>query len=344
MLLRLNRLFLFLVMVFLLSSCRKEQPPDSWFLQAPDRLPEGFPAIVYPEGNAFSADRFQLGKALFYDKRLSRNNTVSCGSCHSIDHAFADNRAVSPGDLGATGSLNAPSLANVAWFPYYTIAGGVSTLEMQVLVPIQEHSEFNSNMLAIVENLKDDPFYSEMSMRAYDRAFDPYVITRALANFERTIVSGDAPFDEYFFRNREQAISHAAKRGYDLFRSAKTNCSSCHSGFNFTNYAFENNGLTMNYSNQGRRRITNLPEDEATFKVPGLRNVALTAPYMHDGSINTLKEVIEHYNSGGVNHPSKSKLIRPLKLTQKEKEDLRAFLESLTDYRFIRNKNLQESK
>lgn len=339
--LRLHRLLLFAGFAFLLFSCRKEQPDTNLFLHSPDRLPHGFPAIVYPAGNEFTADRFQLGKKLFYDKRLSKNNTISCGSCHSIDYAFADNRAVSAGDLGAIGSLNTPSLANVAWFPYYTIAGGVSTLEMQVLVPIQEHSEFNSNMLVIVEKLKDDPFYRDMSLRAYDRAFDPYVITRALANFERTIVSGDAPFDAYFYRNREQAISPAAKRGYELFSSGKTNCSSCHSGFNFTNYAFENNGLSINYSNPGRRRITERPEDEATFKVPGLRNVALTAPYMHNGSINSLRDVIEHYNQGGVNHPSKSKLIRPLKLTRKEKEDLHAFLMSLTDYRFIRNKNLQ---
>jgi cytochrome c peroxidase len=175
-----------------------------------------------------------------------------------------------------------------------------------------------------------------MSRDAYNRLPDPFVITRALATFERTLVSGNAPVDLYQNGNKS-ALSESQIRGMNLFYSNQTNCSSCHGGFNFTNHDFENNGLYVDYPDNGRERLTNNPADRALFKTPSLRNVALTPPYMHDGSISTLKDVIEHYNSGGHSHPNKSALIKPLNLTAEEKEDLIHFLESLTDQTFVSN-------
>ena len=206
---------------------------------------------------------------------------------------------------------------------------------MQILVPIQEHDEFNTNILDIVEKLKKDSSYTQASRIAYNREIDPFVITRAIANFERSLISGNSDFDKNNF-------SSSALNGKNLFMSNKTNCSQCHSGLNFTNYTFENNGLYTNYADSGRMRLTQIESDRARFKVPTLRNAQLTAPYMHDGSIKTLEEVVAHYNTGGKIHANKSTLIKPLGLTQQEQNDIVAFLNTLTDYTFINNKNLQK--
>jgi cytochrome c peroxidase len=167
---------------------------------------------------------------------------------------------------------------------------------------------------------------------------DHFVITRALACFERSLLSGYSPYDQYANYDKLNALTEAEIRGMNLFFSDKTNCSKCHSGFNFSNYAFENNGLYEEYEDVGQFRLTGLDSDIALFKVPSLRNVELTAPYMHDGRINSLEEIIEHYNSGGENHPHKNNLIQPLNLTDLEKNDLIQFLKSLTDETFINNK------
>ncbi|MGB0432172.1 MAG: cytochrome-c peroxidase, partial [Bacteroidia bacterium] len=159
--------------------------------------------------------------------------------------------------------------------------------------------------------------------------------------FERSLISANSPYDRYAYKGAKSALNNKAKKGYDLFFSDKTGCFNCHSGFNFTNYAFENNGLYNNYENEGRKRITGKNEDYALFKVPTLRNVEVTAPYMHDGSINTLEEVIEHYNAGGSDFYNKNELIKPLGLTQKEKANLLAFLKSLTDECFLSNSKLK---
>ncbi len=305
-------------------------------------IPKGFPTISFPADNQFSKDRWALGKLLFYDKQLSKNNTVSCASCHQQNLAFSDNVALSLGDNNSIGVSNSPTLANVAYHPYFTRAGGVPTLEMQILIPIQEHNEFNTNMVEMVEKLNQNSTYRTMALNAYNRALDAFVITRALATFERSLLSGNSKFDDYYYKNNPNALNESEKNGLMLFNSTKTNCSSCHSGFNFTNYAFENNGLYTNYSDSGRMRFTKLPNDRAKFKVPTLRNIALTAPYMHDGSFATLEDVISHYNSGGKNHTSKSNLIKPLALSPQEQQDLISFLNTLTDNQFIKNKNFKE--
>jgi len=308
-------------------------------LYRPDlmEIPKGFPEIVFPSDNAFSIARWALGKKLFYDPVMSLDNTVSCVSCHRPDLAFSDQLALSPGVQNRPGTRNAPTLANVAYHPYLTREGGVPTLEMQILVPIQEHNEFDFNIVLLAERLNQDSTYVAMSLEAYDRAPDAFVITRALACFERSLLSGYSSFDQFTQYNSNSAMNAAEVRGMNLFFSEKTNCSHCHSGFNFTNYAFENNGLYEVYEDPGRYRLTLDEADRALFKVPTLRNIALTGPYMHDGTLPSLEAVVEHYQSGGKEHPHKSELIQPLALTSGEKSDLVAFLKALTDETFITN-------
>jgi len=305
-------------------------------------LPTGFPEIEFPEDNAYSLERWELGKKLFYDKTLSIDSSISCGSCHKASLAFSDDVPLSDGVKGRPGTRNAPTLATVAYHPYYTREGGVPTLEMQVLVPIQEHNEFAFNIVQAGERMATNLEYIQMSQEAYGRVPDYYVITRALANFERSLISGNSPYDHFTHLKDFSALNDMEKAGMDLFYSNKTNCSNCHGGFNFTDYTFQNNGLYKTYSDLGRMRLTSKEKDKALFKTPTLRNIGVTSPYMHDGSIGTLKEVIEHYNSGGNSHHHQSELIRPLGLTETEKQELLAFLNSLTDSQFITNKRFKE--
>lgn len=334
-----RKLLLILSLLSIFFSCEKER--DNLIVKDNSKsilsIPEGFPPIVFPADNSFSEARWKLGKRLFYDKILSIDQSLSCASCHQADFAFADNKNLSPGVFGRAASRNAPSLANVAYHPYFLREGSVPTLEMQVLVPIQEHNEFNHNIVEIAKLLNKDSSYVKMSWEAYNQSANAFVITRALANFQRTLISGNSRYDQYVFQAKSNALTLEEKNGMQLFMSDRLNCNSCHSGFNFTNYSFQNNGLDTVYDDNGRFRFTSDSADMALFKVPSLRNIELTAPYMHKGQINTLEEVIEHYNSGGKNHPNKSSEIQALNLSQKEKNELLAFLKSLTDNDFVNN-------
>lgn len=322
------------------SSCTKENESTNVINLGIMEIPVGFPSIVHPEGNEYSKERWDLGKKLFYDPILSKDGLVSCASCHDPSLSFSDNQDVSIGSDGLLGTRNAPSLANVAYHPYYTREGGIPTLEMQILVPIQEHNEFNNNIVLIADTLSKNSDYVQMAQVAYNQEPNAFVITRALSQFERSLISGQSAYDLEMNYGIEASMSESAIRGMKLFESERTECSTCHSGFNFTNYSFENNGLYEDYPDNGRERLTQDPADRARFKVPSLRNVALTTPYMHDGSMATLNQVIEHYNTGGKVHQNKSELIKPLNLSLEEKSDLLAFLNALTDHKFVNNKNL----
>jgi cytochrome c peroxidase len=177
-----------------------------------------------------------------------------------------------------------------------------------------------------------------MAKKAYDRdTLDAWVITRALASFQRILISGNSRYDQYAFQEKEEALTSEEKRGMELFFSEKTQCSSCHSDFNFSDGGFHNIGLYKSYDDPGRERITNQAEDHGKFKTPTLRNIELTAPYMHDGSLTTLEEVIEHFNSGGINHQNLDPRVKALNLSQTEQSELIAFLKSLTDEEFVSN-------
>lgn len=305
------------------------------------KIPKGFPKIEFPAGNEYTRERWEFGKKLFYDTSLSKSGKINCASCHIPQLAFSDSIAFSLGDNNAIGKSNAPSLTNIAYHPYFTRAGGVPTLEMQILVPIQEHLEFNTNILDIAERLKQNKEYIKFAQKCYGRELDPYVITRAIANFERSFISGNSPFDKYNYQNNKNALSKIEKEGMNLFNSSKTDCFRCHEGFNFTSYSFENNGLYETYKDVGRMLITQENKDSGKFKVASLRNIELTAPYMHDGSLKSLEDVINHYDSGGKNHPNKSSYIRPLHLSKEEKYSLIMFLKSLTDKKFITDKKFR---
>jgi len=331
-----RRLYIILLFGFLIG-CSDKEDIEPLYIPTLMEIPLGFPEIVFPEGNEFTEARWALGKQLFFDPIMSIDSIVSCASCHDPKLAFSDDKAFSEGVGNRIGRRNAPSLANVAYHPYFTREGGVPTLEMQVLVPLQEHDEFDFNIVLLAEKMQQDSAYVKMSQMAYNRAPDPFVITRAIACFERSLLSGNSSYDSYVEKGIEAALSDAAVLGMNLFFSDKTNCSQCHSGFNFSNYAFENNGLYENYEDEGRYRLTGKQEDIALFKVPSLRNITVTAPYMHDGSFLNLEEVIAHYNKGGHVHSQKSEFIKPLNLSQLEQEYLISFLNSLTDETFINN-------
>lgn len=324
---------LFFVFLFVFVACTKdnEEATDVYEL----RIPTGFPQPAIPEDNELTQSRVALGKRLFYDPVLSRDSTRSCASCHFAHLAFSDSVALSLGVEDRPGTRNAPSLANVIYQEKLLREGSLPTLEMQVLVPVQEHNEFDYSLLFITERLLRNPEYVELSKKAYDRVPDPYVITRALAAFQRTLLSGNAPFDQWYFQGKNGAINMEVVRGFALFQNL--GCKQCHSGFLFTNQSFANNGLYEEYTDPGRYRFTELESDRAVFKIPTLRNIALTAPYMFDGSLHTLDAVIDHYQTGGKAHPNKSPLIKPFQLTPQERSELLAFLRSLTDEQFVNN-------
>jgi cytochrome c peroxidase len=329
--------YLYMLILLSVAACRSERTDQ---LDSILSIPKGFPSPEFPIDNAFTTERFELGKRLFYDPILSADSSISCASCHSPHFAFSDTVALSLGVAGRFGNRNAPTLANVAYHPHYTREGGIPTLEMQIQVPIQEHNEFDFNIILIAERLNANASYVAMSQSAYGREPDAFVITRSLACFERALISGNSAYDKY--QNGDNyALNEAQLRGKALFFSDKTNCSACHGGFNFTDYAFENNGLYENYADPGRFRLTNIEGDRALFKVPSLRNIAVTAPYMHDGSLATLDDVLTHYNNGGAGHVNESDLVRPLGLSNAEISELKAFLITLTDIYFIDNEHFR---
>ena len=304
-------------------------------------VPDHFPSVVHPEDNAFTEKRFELGKALFFEPMLSRDSSVSCASCHKPQFAFADNLATSPGAGNAPGSRNSPSLANVAYQPYFTREGGVPTLEMQVLVPLQEHNEFDFNIVDAARRLANISKYVEASLDAYGQEINAFVITRAISVYERALISGGSRYDSYVYNGDLTRLTEDEIAGMRLFNGSKTNCTNCHSGIFFTNNSFKNNGLYRDYADMGRMRLTSDPQDQALFKVPSLRNVEVTAPYMHDGSLPTLESVVQHYNSGGKGHVNQNESITPLHLSTREIQNLVAFLKALTDKEFLNNEKLR---
>jgi len=296
-------------------------------------LPAHFPAPNIPANNPLKQEAIILGKKLFFDPILSRDSSIACNSCHLPELAFSDSVAISLGVGGNLGFRNAPTLMNLAWLEVVHKDGGVRKLDIQAMTPIEDEFEMDISILKVAKRLNQQPTYVALAQKAYQRPLDAFVITRALASYLRTLISANSKYDQYI-EGDSMALSEAAISGKQLFFSSKTNCSSCHTGFNFTNNQFENNGLYKEFNDNGRERITLQPEDNGKFRVPTLRNIELTAPYMHDGSLKNIEAVIAHYNSGGKNHPNQNDLIKPLSLTPTEKQDLIAFLKSLTDTTF----------
>ncbi|MEO8663799.1 MAG: MbnH family di-heme enzyme [Bryobacteraceae bacterium] len=333
------------------------------------KLPPGFPYPNVPPGNRMSEEKVELGRHLFYDSRLSFNQTQSCATCHRQDRAFSDGR---PRAVGSTGQLHprgSMSLLNVAYSPVLTWGNpNLRSLEQQALVPMFGDHPVELGMAGkedlLIRRVRAEPRYHPLFAAAFPTEADPYTvgnITKAIASFERTLLSGDSPYDEYRRHDNPNAISDSAKRGEALFFSERLECFHCHGGFNFTGtidylgkglaeVEFHNTGLynlkgqySYPQSNTGLFASTGQEDDIGKFKAPSLRNAALTAPYMHDGSLNTLDQVVEHYRAGGrtiktgplagigFDNPNKSEFIKSFELTPAEKADLLSFLRSLTD-------------
>lgn len=295
-------------------------------------LPAGFPPLPVPDDNPLTTASVQLGKALFFEPRLSRDGSIACSSCHRPELAFSDGLPKSVGIEGRLGQRNTPSLGNVAYHPKLFRDGGLPSLEMQALSPILEAHEMDHDVHAAAALLRDEPPYAELSRRAYDRPLDAWVITRALASYQRTLVSGWSRWDRWM-QGDSTALTASEKRGRALFNSSALNCGACHSGFDLSDHGYHNIGLYAEYADPGRGRITLDPADEGKFKTPGLRNVARTAPYMHDGSVATLEEVLDHFASGGRPHANRDAAMRTFVLDEGQKADLIAFLHALTDER-----------
>ncbi|HMQ75485.1 MAG TPA: cytochrome c peroxidase [Flavobacteriales bacterium] len=320
-----------------LAGCRKDEPllqdgPVEPFMLD---LPAWMPAPPVPADNPLTRPSVELGRHLFFEPRLSRTGTLSCAGCHFTDRAFSDTVALSLGVAQQPGLRNSPTLANVAYHPALFRDGGVPTLELQVLAPIHDDLEMDHSILTVADELRDEEPYRSLSQQAYGRPLDPYVITRAIANYERTLISGWSRFDRYMYQGEASALTESEVRGWELFSGPVAGCTACHGGFDLSDHSFRNVGQYSTYTDPGRARISLDPADEGKFKVPTLRNIALTAPYMHDGAMATLGEVVDHFASGGVAHPNKDPLMTPFTLTAQERADLLAFLNALTDERSL---------
>ena len=303
----------------------EEQPATALVVQ----VPEGFPPVPVPAYNPLSPAKVALGKRLFFDPILSGDQSVSCSSCHDPGLAFSDGKSRSIGIDGREGIRNSPSLINVAYQRLLFWDGGSFTLEAQVLAPLENADEMKADLGVVLSRLASHPEYPGLFEVAFGEGPSIKSFTQAIAAYERTLVSTGARYDQ-FMQGRSSALSTKEQEGLQLF-SGKAGCIKCHSGPLFTNLAFENKGLAPALADSGRARITGIASDTGKFKVPSLRNVTQTAPYMHDGRYTTLDDVMAHYNRGGDGVPNQPAAIKPLHLMPDEIDAIVAFLNSLTD-------------
>jgi cytochrome c peroxidase len=285
-------------------------------------------SIPFPTANPYSEAKYKLGHTLFFDPRLAGTNAMSCASCHNPALGWEDGLPTAMGDGGKTLRRATPTILNLAWADLLMWDGRKEGLEDQATGPIEADVEMNQPMTALVAELEAIPGYRLMFEAAFPgEPIGKPTIAKAIATFERTIVSNEAPFDRWV-KGDEKALGEAAKRGFDLF-AGKANCAACHSGWRFTDDSFHDIGLAS--ADLGRaEQVPGVPLMRHAFKTPTLRNIALRAPYMHDGSSRTLRDVIVHYDTGFLERESLSPEMRRLGLTAQEIDDLVAFLKSLT--------------
>jgi cytochrome c peroxidase len=303
----------------------------------PPKEPLGLPPVIWPEENPYTPEKAELGRLLYFDSRLSSDASVSCASCHDPAKAFTDGAAVSTGILKQTGGRSAPTVINRAYSLAQFWDGRAATLEEQAKGPIAnpiemtKHKDAAEAHKACVECLRAIPGYVERFEKVFGaKDFTIDHVAQAIATFERTILSGNAPFDRYKAGDKN-AMTEAQVRGMHVFFQ-KATCDRCHIGFNFTDGSYENIGIGMDKLNPdlGRYLVTKREQDKGAFKTPTLREIEHTAPYMHDGSLKTLEEVVEHYDKGGIKNPWLNERMVPLKLTKEEKADLVQFLRALS--------------
>lgn len=319
--------------------------PEQVVLEVPQRYQNLLPPPNIPPENPLTQAGVKLGRMLFYDPILSKDSTQSCASCHGQDFSFTDHGLpFSVGVEGQEGIRNAMPIINLAWSDSFFWDGRAPSLEVQALDPVPDPIEMHGNWFDIMERLERHPEYPELFREAFGEiSITPTYVVRAIAQFERTVISFGAPFDEaYALSSQLPGLSAAARRGWIIFNSEAANgggdCFHCHSPpVLFTNDQFINNGLDSTYANdKGLFRVTGDPNDIGRFKVPTLRNLLYTAPYMHDGRFETLEEVMDFYSEGVIANPYVDPLMKEARrggvhLTEQQKQDLLAFLITLTD-------------
>ena len=297
--------------------------------EVPAAPPEGLPLYMpIPEDNPLTPGKIALGRRLFFDLSLSSDRTVSCASCHRPEHAFADTVALSRGAGGNRPTRNTPSLLNAGYAGPFFWDGRADTLEEQVVQPIANPREMGLPLSEAVERLRTDSNYRRAFRVAFgeDRV-NANRLAKALASYVRSLRSGDSPADR-FAAGDVDAVSPPAREGYVLF-VGKAGCAACHGGPLFTDERLHNTGVAVGGGDLGREQVTRRPEDRGRFNTPSLRNVARTAPYMHDGSLETLREVLEFYDRGGGSNPDLDRRLKPLSLTPAEIDNLLAYLRTL---------------
>lgn len=327
--------FVGILIVLAGSSCSDQESVT----KTPFAFPSDFPPVAYqnPSNNANDAV-FELGRKLFYDANLSKTRTVSCGSCHAQVHGFADhNIPFSFGIYGRQGVRNAPALVNLAWMSNFMWDGGIRHLDVLSIAPFTDTNEMGMTLPLVVQRANENPEYKSLLKAAYQvEEFDESKILLPLSQFMLRLVSNNSKYDRV--RRGQDRYNEVEARGYQLFQNY---CSNCHTEPLLTHNRFEKNGLLLSGNDVGRFRITQVPTDSFAFKVPSLRNVALTYPYMHNGSLRRLEDVLEAYNQSD---RSKAPELPQFYLNTDDKKALIAFLESLTDYKFISNLELSEPR
>jgi cytochrome c peroxidase len=337
----------FLLLTLTCFACKKEVNPDDSYQAVPYvlKIPAGFPQMQIPASNPFTVEGIELGRRLFYDPVLSGNRTQSCASCHKQEHAFSDaGLQFSTGIEGVQGTRNAQALINTGFQQRFFWDGRATTLEVQVLEPVPNPVEMHLSWKEAANRLQADPQYRMYFKKAFGvEMIDSGLVARALAQFIRTLISADSRFDKR--ARNEINLTPQELNGYVIFNTEKGDCFHCHpadGGRLFTDNRFHNNGLDSIFDDPGLAKVTGNQSDMGKFLTPTLRNIAFTAPYMHDGRFNTLEEVIDHYNNGGrpstTIDPLMKNVGKGLNLTAKEKAELLAFLHALSDSSFIRNK------
>jgi cytochrome c peroxidase len=301
-------------------------------------IPKGWPKPNYDfSKNSLTEEGFQLGRQLFYDPILSKDSTISCASCHLQATGFTHvDHSLSHGIDGKIGTRNSMTMMNLAWSKTFMWDGGVNHLDVQALNPITSSVEMNETLANVVLKLQKSEQYKSLFIAAFgDNSITGQRILKALSQFELMLVSSNSKYDKVM--RKEALFTNQEQNGYQLF---KTNCASCHSEPLFTNGEYENNGIPIDttLNDIGRQRITEKSEDYLKFKIPTLRNIQFTNPYMHDGRFNKLTEVIKHYNSIGNNKKVSKQLKKSMNLTDNERVDLVAFLLTLTDNEFLFDK------
>lgn len=344
-----KRYWLVLLLFGAVLACSKKaaELPDKIFetFKRPSNFPE--PAYHF-NTNAITEAKFELGRKLFYEPRLSRNNTISCGSCHIQTAGFTHHgHDVSHGIDDRLGSRNSPAIMNLAWGKSFFWDGGVTDLDLQPIVPINNPVEMDESIDNIIKKLKEHPQYPGLFKRAFGSGeIDTDRIMKALSQFMVMLVSANSKYDKVMRKENNEEFTEAEARGYALF---KTSCAGCHKEPLFTDESYRDNGIGAGPNDDpGRHGVTRKEEDRYKFKVPSLRNTAYTAPYMHDGRFLNLDAVLEHYAELVKNTPNLDPLLKQgatpgIPLTTAQRSDLLAFLKTLNDEQFVRDPRFAET-